>query len=504
MYKVLIVDDEPIVREGLEFIIDWQDFGFTIIDNAENGRIGLEKIHSLDPDLVITDVRMPGIDGIEMIQKVRKKGIKTPFIILSGYSDFTYAKDALSLNVVSYLLKPIEEAELIEELLKIKEDLKEKEAFETSLIDYHQYETTSKIKNYLLNQTDGTDELKQLLSSKLYILIGCVYNPTKISRQKLEEEIPEFETYDSYRFNHEDTLYFLIEAESPKAFEEYIQKLLNFIETYNDHLTLTISSIVYSVEGLKKAYKEINQLKEKTFLYPKQNILTPHLLKSQKNQQEVNKKIEVLKNRLIKVVEENKQEIILEFIPSFFSIYQQSNFSVEEIKADLIGVYLASVSIVEKYKEEPFTENEKNEIISKFLKTASLTELLIDFEESLLFLATTLSEILGREDIVSRIKRYTQENYAEELSMTELATHFNYSHSYLGKKFRSDTGKSYHTYLNEIRIEEAKILLKESSLYIYEISERVGFSNPDYFHKKFKEKVGQSPKQYRNQFVGGE
>src|SRR5699024_7843262 len=349
MYKVLIVDDEPIVREGLEFIIDWQDFGFTIIDNAENGRIGLEKIHSLDPDLVITDVRMPGIDGIEMIQKVRKKGIKTPFIILSGYSDFTYAKDALSLNVVSYLLKPIEEAELIEELLKIKADLKEKEAFETSLIDYHQYETTSKIKNYLLNQTDGTDELKQLLSSKLYILIGCVYNPTKISRQKLEEEIPEFETYDSYRFNHEDTLYFLIEAESPKAFEEYIQKLLNFIETYNDHLTLTISSIVYSVEGLKKAYKEINQLKEKTFLYPKQNILTPHLLKSQKNQQEVNKKIEVLKNRLIKVVEENKQEIILEFIPSFFSIYQQSNFSVEEIKADLIGVYLASVSIVEKY-----------------------------------------------------------------------------------------------------------------------------------------------------------
>src|SRR5699024_7990423 len=280
--------------------------------------------------------------------------------------------------------------------------------------------------------------------------------------------------------------------------------LLNFIETYNDHLTLTISSIVYSVEGLKKAYKEINQLKEKTFLYPKQNILTPHLLKSQKNQQEVNKKIEVLKNRLIKVVEENKQEIILEFIPSFFSIYQQSNFSVEEIKADLIGVYLASVSIVEKYKEEPFTENEKNEIISKFLKTASLTELLIDFEESLLFLATTLSEILGREDIVSRIKRYTQENYAEELSMTELATHFNYSHSYLGKKFRSDTGKSYHTYLNEIRIEEAKILLKESSFYIYEISERVGFSNPDYFHKKFKEKVGQSPKQYRNQFVGGE
>ena len=163
MYKVLIVDDEPIVREGLEFIIDWQDFGFTIVDKAENGRMGLEKINALDPDLVITDVRMPGIDGIEMIRKVRKEGIKTRFIILSGYSDFTYAKDALSLNVVSYLLKPIEEAELIEELLKIKEDLKEKEALEISLMDYHQYEIASKIKDYLLKQTAEIGELKQLL-----------------------------------------------------------------------------------------------------------------------------------------------------------------------------------------------------------------------------------------------------------------------------------------------------------------------------------------------------
>src|SRR5699024_8367110 len=92
MYKVLIVDDEPIVREGLEFIIDWQDFGFTIVDKAENGRMGLEKINALDPDLVITDVRMPGIDGIEMIRKVRKEGIKNTLYHFIGIFRFSVCK----------------------------------------------------------------------------------------------------------------------------------------------------------------------------------------------------------------------------------------------------------------------------------------------------------------------------------------------------------------------------------------------------------------------------
>ena len=504
MYKVLIVDDEPIVREGLEFIIDWQDFGFTIIDNAENGRICIEKIHSLNPDLVITDVRMPGIDGIEMIKKIRNKGIDTHFIILSGYSDFTYAKEALSLNVVSYLLKPIEEAELIEELLKIKEELKEKETFETSLMNYHQYETASKIKSYLLKQTAEIGELKQLLISEVYILIGCVYNPKKTNRQELENALPRIKDQNFYQFNHEDIVYFLVEAESPKSFEQYIQKLIEFTEAYKEQLTLTVSSIVHSIEELKIAYSEINQLKEKNFLYPEQTILTPHLLKNKKDQKDVNQEITSLKDQLIKAIEENKQELIIELMPSFFSVYQQSNVSVEEIKADLIGIYLVSIHLVEKYREEPFTEKEKNDTISKFLKSPSLTNLLTVFEEILISLANSLSEVLATEDIISRIKRYTLNYYYQELSMIELANHFNYSHSYLGKKFRSETGKSYHTYLNEIRIEKAKILLKESSLYIYEISERVGFSNPDYFHKKFKEKVGKSPKQYRIEFVGGE
>src|SRR5699024_12492891 len=118
-------------------------------------------------------------------------------------------------------------------------------------------------------------------------------------------------------------------------------------------------------------------------------------------------------------IEENNHGVILHLIPSVISMYQRSNASVEEIKADLIGIYIASIRLIEKYKDEPFSEKEKNETISSFLKSASLAELLACLEESLLSLANSLEEMLVTEDIVSRIKRYTQDHFHQELSMTE-------------------------------------------------------------------------------------
>lgn len=503
MYTVLIVDDEPIVREGLEFIIDWNDFGFTIIDNAENGRIGLEKIRSLKPDLVITDIRMPGIDGIEMLKQARAEKNDTHFIILSGYSDFTYAREAMSLDVVSYLLKPIEEAELIEEVLKIKEKLNEKESFMASLTNYREYEVSSKIKKYLLNSNhDNLIELKSFLTSDTFLLIGCMYNPETINRYELDNVLPIPNDLRHHKFGHENILYLLISSDLSPDFDDYIQNLTNFIKLNNKNLVLIQSQEVYSVEGLKKAYNQIQQLKEKSFLYPKEYILSPKLLKSN-NEIDISKHLKKVKVELSKTIEENKRSLISELVFSFLDIYQKSNWTAEKIKADLTGVYLNCVQVYEKYEEVPLSENEKNEVISNLLKSDSLIELLKYLEKKLILLTDSFNQSLDTEDIVSRIKRYTKENFDKELSMTELATYFNYSHSYLGKKFRLDTGKSYYTYLNEIRIEEAKKLLRDSSLYIYEISEKVGFSNTDYFHKKFKENVGESPKQYRDKVTGG-
>lgn len=116
MQRVLLIDDEPTIREGLPLLIDWESLGYQIIATGKDGVDGLEKIRQLKPDLVITDIRMPGMDGLEMLKSAKEEGLTFHTIILSGFSEFAYAKEALVLGAVSYLLKPIDEEELEEYL----------------------------------------------------------------------------------------------------------------------------------------------------------------------------------------------------------------------------------------------------------------------------------------------------------------------------------------------------------------------------------------------------
>jgi len=123
MLKVLIIDDEPIVREGIKTIIDWENYGFSICGDASNGLDGLEKIYELLPDLVIVDIKMPVIDGFQMVEELCRRKVHVKVIILTGYSHFEYAKKAMNLGIKSYLLKPIEQEELITEIIKVYDEI---------------------------------------------------------------------------------------------------------------------------------------------------------------------------------------------------------------------------------------------------------------------------------------------------------------------------------------------------------------------------------------------
>src|SRR5699024_2665785 len=108
MLKVLFVDDEPLIREGMASVIDWEKYGYQVIGFAENGKIGLEKIRANHPDLVFVDIQMPGLNGIEMVSQAKKEGISSKFVVLSGYSEFSYAQQSIRLGMESYFLKPVD------------------------------------------------------------------------------------------------------------------------------------------------------------------------------------------------------------------------------------------------------------------------------------------------------------------------------------------------------------------------------------------------------------
>lgn len=120
MYSVLIIDDEKKIRKGIQYMVDFKQYGFHVIGEAKDGCEGERMIVSLEPDLIFLDIRMPGLTGLELLAKIREKGIKSKVIILTGFGEFSYAKEAVALNVSGYLLKPLDEEELIKHLKKLK------------------------------------------------------------------------------------------------------------------------------------------------------------------------------------------------------------------------------------------------------------------------------------------------------------------------------------------------------------------------------------------------
>ena len=158
--RVLIIDDEPNVRAGVKVIIPWKDYDFEIIGEGIDGIDGLNKIMTLMPELVLIDIRMPGLSGLEVVEKARESGYRGKFIITTGYSDFEYAKRAIHLDVSHYILKPIDEEELMEAVLRIKEQILDEEEKRARLEVSDQYIEQSIMRQLILGKALNTYEQK--------------------------------------------------------------------------------------------------------------------------------------------------------------------------------------------------------------------------------------------------------------------------------------------------------------------------------------------------------
>lgn len=130
MYRVFLADDEPWSLEVLKNVIDWTEQGFVISGEADDGELALKRILNLKPDLVVSDIRMPGLDGLELLEEIRNRKLDTQVLLISGYTDFEYARQALLYGCMGYLVKPVDEKELLKYLQKVKELLKEKKEAE--------------------------------------------------------------------------------------------------------------------------------------------------------------------------------------------------------------------------------------------------------------------------------------------------------------------------------------------------------------------------------------
>ena len=352
----MIVDNEPNIRTGLRYLINWEKYNYTIVSLAKNGKDAVKKMQIEYPDLIITDIKMPGMDGLSLIKYIREElhDHYINFIILSGYDEFNYAKEAIKYNVRDYLLKPIDEKELISTLELINNELTKENPYENF------YNGNTKIFN------ERFDNIKEIS-----LLIEAIEN------------------------NDDEDIKRYLDA----VFINFSESNLHprIIKIHLDNFIITLSNIVSNMEG-------------------------------------------------------NIDKIISSYC--FFRT-DITNLNITKLKHSLLDF-----------------SRECGSYIFKLRKSCG---------------------------IVNKIKHYVQENYSENIKLKDIAKKYYINTAYLGQLFKKETGVNFSQYLNMVRIESAKKMLKRTDLHIYQIAEKIGYKNPDYFIIRFKESENCTPFEYKTQ-----
>ncbi|MDQ0112696.1 response regulator transcription factor [Paenibacillus harenae] len=508
MHKVLIVDDEPMIREGLKTIIEWDKHGFVVIGEASNGLDALDKYQALQPDLILIDIRMPGMDGLQFINEVRKNDTTTNFIILSGYADFEYAKKAIGFGVDGYILKPVDEDELETYVERIAGSLKrrgEQQVNSEQTLLLRREELLQKLAGgHLLEEVPADNEAQALLgmTAKYYqlMLIEVYSREHSLTRgdtfkKKLAELIEQKEM--GFVFSAEPYIGvllkdYLLQSGSREQMTGWLTELCG----PNARFAAAVSEPVRDWRELQGWAQPVNDLLKSRFMLKGQQI---HIATLSEETREV---------------EDDLSQIVESFALQLY--YMIDIGSVEGVEKAL-GEAEAKIAAMGGATEQMLKSSWAS-IVSIVLNKVATANPSLPIQEYLpmitaLYLEHHYNEMLGKlqhklSDLAQRVGRsdassvmkqitdFIERHYYENLKLETLADLFNYNSGYLGKMFKSHTGQHFNTYLDQIRIQHAIELLQEG-MKVHQVSERVGYANVDYFHSKFKKYKGVSPSTYK-------
>jgi len=513
MMKVLIVDDESIIREGLKTIINWTQYGFEICDTASNGREGLQKVQEHRPDLAIVDIKMPVMDGIKMVEKLKAQKDPCRVIVLTAYSDFTYAQKFIELGAVSYILKPVEQEDLIKVLEKVKRQIESEQ--ETRLgIDASLLLSKDKILEGFVTRTIDEALIGQYI--KQYQLdfpwqryrVGLVdagreYTLDMKLKKCIREKLEEIVTDNSYGYVFEIDGYIgilfreLCDISLPhvlKSLQEKVDQQCRIL------VTISVGRQVTVLDQLVHSYTEAYRLLEQKFLYGQKQIIIGNgesdTYCNIRHESINDIYLEKLAGKLRDAIFANNSVLINNLLEDMKDCFFGAKTDEETIKINYTGLYLMIINHM-KAADETVKKHtgDSSEILDEIGRKTSLQELHGYLKYKLL----TLSEKLAcssPEGTMKRILDYIDKNYAGDIKLESLATMFNYNCNYLGKLFKAKTGMFFNTYLDHVRIEKAKQLLGQGYK-VYQVVDRVGICDIDYFYRKFKKYTGVSPSAFK-------
>lgn len=510
--KLLICDDEQNIRQGLKCILDWESLGYKVCAEASNGKDAVNQIIDLRPDLVILDIKMPGMTGIEVISEIKKycseNKVNFPaFIILSGFSEFEYAQKTINYGAKAYLLKPVDEDQLQEKVIEIAKEINQNKIREQGTEEVSELYSKKFLLRLLTDSKNDFTELS-LPSDDFYsdcessVYQSIIVFPEYCKKYNYSQFEKSLDNYFSFFKNKiikiENELLIVVKTKNQDAVEKCIERAakLNPENTF-----ITSGNPETGLQGIKKSYQTAKSLYANLFFQNNVACITQKNMLKAENSFDKNTEKQILDSFIFSIetydkdlLESNCEKLqnLLILLENSVSIKQELIFCIIEIK-NILKL---------KYPERDFTESIpedlKEKIVSNILSGLTFSEIFKYFHQMVFELLENFN-FNTADSVIVKVIAYVKSNYNQDLKLESLGELFNCNSAYLGKKFKKYTNVQFNTYLDNIRIEAAKDKLKNSDLKIYQISKIVGYTNTDYFFMKFKKSTGITPKEFRRQ-----
>lgn len=546
MYKLILVDDEEDVREGVVRELDWKAIGFEVIEKAENGREALEMVERLQPDVVVTDIKMPFMNGLQLAEEIRERFPTIKIIILTGYDDFEYAQRAIKLHIDEYVLKPFSAQELIHSLLKVKGQIQEEVARRETvqlLLEHFQKSIPMLKENFLatlINRKLPVEEVYEKaakygidLSGNSFVvavmsidgelipeeeiqkrggLVGSVtlkYSEDQALKYfallNITEEIADKRCL-GLVFMHNDQVVVISVRETGDR-EIALQETMKILDEVRQNverylkfnITVSIGTVMKDVAKIKYSYEDavlaldyrlilgnnriicIDDVEKRSVENLRFDDLKEHSLTrciKVGTNQEIKETIDELFQGIEGAASVKEYQIyLLEILTCILKVAKDSNLNVDEVFGDNFI---------------PFTE------INKFTTLEVAKHWLVELCTSMMNHIATDRQYSYKK-LVGLAKEYTKNHYHEDdITINKVSSYLYISTGYFSSIFKKETKMTFVHYLNHIRIDAAKELLRTTDMKTFEIAEKVGYSDANYFSFSFRKNVGVSPRDYRN------
>ena len=526
MLRVLLVDDEPFIVQGLSMLLDWEKEGCEIVATAQNGVEALAYLKENEADLIIADIKMPEMTGLELLETIRREQIsRAYFVILSGYSDFAYAQQAIRYSCMDYVLKPVEK-EVLTEIIRKAANMSATEIQRQE--DKKKMERAYLARNVISLLLGKYDEINlQYVFDHMRLSGGVRYIDIQMADALDPEDVEDMEMrsmqrklYQSCReFLKEDETHCILDVSSEENIydvglvycdymaakngcseKEYLEKMLNYLSVaLKQKIVMLVGKKVTDIAAISKSYGAACMLNSLQAFHDRKSIYY------YEEEIQVNSggillcKTEL--DNLISVIEQNDKVRIHEAVDRLFDELRGMGAMGETINLN-INYLLFQLIHVATEQDDCVNQEEILHLISESTfedglmrgSKVHLARFACEYAEYL----TQLRKNVSR-GVLALIEQEVREHFSENLTLRDLGQKYYINNAYLGQVFRKKYDQSFKDYLNNYRIEQAAQLLVRTDDKIYKIAEDVGYKNTDYFINKFIAVKGCTPSKFRKQ-----